>query len=107
MPQFSLAIVETCKLKPGETVIASDSEATQTKPQLETHSLGRFALLAMTERAVDNLHDAPPIIRIPPRPKLWRASGERNSVGAHRQARSGFTGRRGGASLAAEGNTIL
>jgi hypothetical protein len=87
MPQFSLAIVETCKLKPRETVIASDNEATQTKPQLETHSLGRFALLA--------------------RPKLWRASGERNSVGAHRQARSGFTGRRGGASLAAEGNTIL
>ena len=27
------------------------SEATQTKLQLETPSLGRFALLAMTERA--------------------------------------------------------
>ena len=30
------------------------SEATQTKPQLETPSLGRFALLAMTESGVDN-----------------------------------------------------
>jgi hypothetical protein len=30
-------------------VIASDSEAIQTKPPLETSSLGRFALLAMTE----------------------------------------------------------
>jgi hypothetical protein len=31
------------------TVIASDSEATQTEPQLESLGLGRFALLAMTE----------------------------------------------------------
>ena len=37
----------------ASTVIASDSEATQTKPQLETPSLGRVALLAMTESAVD------------------------------------------------------
>jgi precorrin-6A/cobalt-precorrin-6A reductase len=36
---------------PIPTVIASDSEAIQTKPQLETLSLGRFALLAMTESA--------------------------------------------------------
>ena len=35
----------------ASTVIASDSEATQTKPQLETSSLGRFALLAMTKNA--------------------------------------------------------
>ena len=33
----------------ASTVIASDSEATQTEPQLETPSLGRVALLAMTE----------------------------------------------------------
>jgi len=35
----------------ASTVIASDSEATQTKQQLETPSLGRFALLAMTKNA--------------------------------------------------------
>ena len=40
------------------TVIARDSEAIQTKPQLQTHSLGRFALLAMTESAVDKRTDA-------------------------------------------------
>ena len=33
---------------PKLTVIASDSEAIQTRPQLETSSLDRFALLAMT-----------------------------------------------------------
>ena len=38
-------------LRGGTTVIASDSEATQTKPERETLSLGRFALLAMTESA--------------------------------------------------------
>jgi hypothetical protein len=32
-------------------VIASDSEAIQTKPQLGTPSLDCFALLAMTDRA--------------------------------------------------------
>ena len=37
----------------ASTVIASDSEATQTEPQLVTPSLGRVALLAMTESAVD------------------------------------------------------
>jgi hypothetical protein len=34
------------------TVIASDSEAIQAKPQLLTLSLDRFALLAMTESVV-------------------------------------------------------
>jgi len=34
------------------------SEAIQTKPQLETPSLGRFALLAMTESAVDKRTEA-------------------------------------------------
>ena len=34
---------------PKLTVIASDSEAIQTKPQLEAPSLARFALLAMTK----------------------------------------------------------
>ena len=32
-----------------QIVIASDSEAIQTEPQLETPSLGRLALLAMTD----------------------------------------------------------
>jgi hypothetical protein len=32
-------------------VIVSDTEAIQTKPQLQTPSLDRFALLAMTDRA--------------------------------------------------------
>jgi hypothetical protein len=36
----------------ARTVIASNSEAIQTKLQLETPSLDRFALLAMTESAV-------------------------------------------------------
>jgi hypothetical protein len=35
-------------------VIASDSEAIQTKPQLETPRLDRFALLAMTESALED-----------------------------------------------------
>jgi hypothetical protein len=35
-----------------QIVIASDSEAIQTEPQLETPSLGRFALLAMTDGRV-------------------------------------------------------
>ena len=33
-------------------VIGSDSEAIQTRPQLDTPSLDCFALLAMTDRAV-------------------------------------------------------
>ena len=41
------------------TVSASDSEATQTEPQLETPSLGRVALLAMTETAVDSVAEGP------------------------------------------------
>jgi hypothetical protein len=32
--------------------LVSDSEAIQTEPQLETPSLGRFALLAMTDGRV-------------------------------------------------------
>ena len=43
----------------ASTVIASDSEATQTEPQLETPSLGRVALLAMTESAVDSVAEGP------------------------------------------------
>jgi hypothetical protein len=34
-----------------EVVIASDSEAIQTKPQMRSPSLDCFALLAMTDRA--------------------------------------------------------
>ncbi|MFZ2109878.1 MAG: hypothetical protein WAV18_31650, partial [Roseiarcus sp.] len=41
----------------AQVVIASDSEATQTKPHLETLSLGRFALLAIT---VAKIHPAAP-----------------------------------------------
>jgi len=36
----------------SEAVIASDSEAIQTEPRQLTPSLDRFALLAMTVRAV-------------------------------------------------------
>ena len=43
----------------ASTVIASDSAATQTKPLLETPSLGRVALLAMTETAVDSVAEEP------------------------------------------------
>jgi len=39
------------KIKESGAVIASDSEAIQTKPQRQTSSLDRFALLAMTDRA--------------------------------------------------------
>jgi hypothetical protein len=43
----------------ASTFIASDSEATQTNPQLETSGLGRVALLAMTESAVDSVAEGP------------------------------------------------
>ena len=35
-------------------VIASDSEATETKPQMRSPSLGCFALLAMTDSVVED-----------------------------------------------------